>query len=131
MSRSWSVSAANLMKKYFWVLATFLLCSCHVLVDWINIWSSSCLFLVSFNVMQCYLLLSNVQCTTLQCVGNVIYLWQMNIQKYLWPQNLTNICRIYITEYKYLNIWIYKNMFNVTIQRNYECMSEYICCLKM
>ena len=60
-----------------------------------------------------------------QCVANAIFLRQMNIQIYAWPQNLMNICQMTIFVYRYLNIHIYSNIYNVK-KKNNKCMSKYI-----
>ena len=46
----------------------------------------------------------------MQCVANVIFLGQMNIQIYPLHQNLTNISKVNIFVYRYSNIQIYSNI---------------------
>ena len=55
-----------------------------------------------------------------------LILWQMNILIYLWPQNLTNICRMNIFVYKYSNVPIYLNVYNANNLKIYKWRSEYI-----
>ena len=55
---------------------------------------------------------------TNKCVANGVILWQMNIRIYLWLKNLTNICRRNIFVYKYLNVPLYSNIYNVKMQTN-------------
>ena len=64
---------------------------------------------------------------TNQCVANVFFLWQMNIQLYFWPQNFTNICWMIIFVNKYLNIKIYIKIFIMyKFEKVNEWMSKYI-----
>ena len=62
-----------------------------------------------------------------QCVANVIFFWQFNIQIYFWSQNLTNIYWMNITVYIYWDIRIYSNIYNVKIIKLNEWMSQDIC----
>ena len=50
-----------------------------------------------------------------QYVANVIFLWGMNIQIYLWPQNVTNISELI---YLSIDIQMFKYIWNIYKSKN-------------